>query len=155
MKVYIGPYRKNVSRKINIRIDKYDSWNADHTIALIAVPLLKQLQQEKHGAPNVDDEDVPDAIKSVNAKAKETEWDVDEFHFDRWDYVLGEIIWALEQVVEDKTDDFYDWSAAPKDIGVVEMMATLKVDEKGMKAYHERKQKGLSLFGKYYLALWD
>lgn len=155
MKVYIGPYRKKAERKINIRIDAYDSWNADHTIALIAAPLLKQLQKEKHGAPNVDDEDVPDAIKSVNAKAKETERDVDEFHFDRWEYVLNEIIWALDQVVEDKSDDFYDWSAVPKDVGVVEMMATMKVDEQGLKEYHDRKRKGLMLFGKYYLALWD
>src|SRR6056300_1710880 len=31
-------------RKIKIRIDKYDTWAMDHTLALIALPMLKQLK---------------------------------------------------------------------------------------------------------------
>ena len=50
MKVFIGPYPEgNDKRQVEIQIDHYDSWNADHTIAMIAVPLLKQLQETKHG----------------------------------------------------------------------------------------------------------
>ena len=69
-------------RKIKIRIDPYDTWSMDHTLALIIVPMLKQLKARQHGAPNVDDEDVLENLRSINAKPKE-DWEVDEFHFDR------------------------------------------------------------------------
>ena len=67
------------TRKIKIRIDPYDTWSVDHTLALIIVPMLKQLKARQHGAPNVDDEDVPENLCSINAKPKE-DWEVDEFH---------------------------------------------------------------------------
>ena len=49
-----------VHPQINIvRIDRYDTWSMDHTLADIILPMLKQLDATKHGAPHVDDEDVP------------------------------------------------------------------------------------------------
>ena len=68
-----------------IKIDKYDTWSMDHTLAMIVLPMLKQLQATKHGAPNVDDEDVPEELKSTSAPAKEKEYDTDGNHFKRWD----------------------------------------------------------------------
>jgi hypothetical protein len=42
MKVYIGPYKKTSDeRKIDVRIDKYDTWNMDSTLAYIILPMLK------------------------------------------------------------------------------------------------------------------
>ena len=46
MKVYIGPYKEDDSpRKESIHIHDYDTWNMDHTLALIALPMLKQLKE--------------------------------------------------------------------------------------------------------------
>ena len=57
-------------RKIKVRIDNYDVWGADHTMALVIHPILKLLQESKHGAPLVDDEDVPEELKSTSAPPK-------------------------------------------------------------------------------------
>ena len=147
-------------RQIYVRIDKYDSWSADHTIALIAVPLLKQLQLSKHGAPNVDDEDVPEGLnlRSYETdKLKASEHDVDENHFKRWDWVLGEIIWALEQKVSDHGESqFYsktDSDLKSKDIN--ELVNNIEIDYVGLEAWQQRKSRGYKLFGKYYENLWD
>jgi hypothetical protein len=147
-------------RQIYIRIDKYDSWSADHTIALIAVPLLKQLQISKHGAPNVDDEDVPEGLnlRSYETdKLPESEYSPDENHFKRWDWVLGEIIWALEQKTSDDVDSqFYtrlDPQLKTKDFE--KQMANTVIDFAGMEAWQQRKTRGYKLFGKYYENLWD
>lgn len=50
MKVRIGPYRKN--KALRIEIDDYDMWNADHTLALIIVPLLKKLKENSYSFPS-------------------------------------------------------------------------------------------------------
>ena len=147
------------SRQVYIRIDKYDSWSADHTIALIAVPLLKQLQISKHGAPNVDDEDVPEGqgLRSTEAEPKESEHDTDSNHFKRWDWVLGEIIWALEQKTSDTADtQFYtklDPALKTKDFE--KCMENIVIDMDGLDAWQKRKTRGYKLFGKYYENLWD
>ena len=141
-------------RKVEIRIDEYDSWNCDHTISLIALPLLKQLKEQKQGAPWVDDEDVPEELRSTSAKPKENEYDIDEFHFARWEYVLDCILWSLEQHANyDKEEDkFFHWDetqqtsegSAMNDLG----LGKCKIDKEGLEAYHARKQKGFVLFGK-------
>ena len=130
-------------RKVKIRIDNYDTWSADHTLSIIAVPLLKQLHATKHGAPFVDDEDVPDELKSTSAPPKENEWDTDDNHFKRWDWVLEEMIWAHEQL-GDPDSDIKFWDST-KDVW----------DKEGQLLWQERKKNGLRLFGKYYENLWD
>ena len=109
-----------------IKIDKYDTWSMDHTLAMIVLPMLKQLQETKHGSPNVDDEDVPEELKSTSAPAKENEYDTDENHFKRWDWVMDEMIWAFTSMAEDDDADIT-----------------------------ERHKNALRLFGKYYFSLWD
>lgn len=91
-----------------IKIDNYDTWSADSTLAPIILPMLKQLHEKKHGAPMTDDADVPEFLRSTAAKPKETEWDTDEFHFARWDWIMLEMIFAFEQLVkEDQGEDEY------------------------------------------------
>ena len=85
-------------RKIQIRIDKYDTWNMDNTLALIALPMLKQLRNTKHGAPWTDDEDVPEHLRSTAAEPKENEYHTDSNHFKRWNWIMDEMIWAFEMV---------------------------------------------------------
>lgn len=143
-------------RKVKIKIDPWDTWNTDHTLALIALPLLKQLKETNHGAPYTDDFDVPEHLRSYNAKPKEDEWATDEFHHNRWQYVLSEIIWSLEQHVDDKEEDkFYDQSEVKRPDDLIEQTRNIKVDSEGLEMHHKRKQKGFELLGKYWQCMWD
>jgi hypothetical protein len=146
MKINIGPYRKN--RKVEIRIDPYDTWSMDHTLALIIVPMLKQLKETKHGSPFVADVDVPEELRSTSAPIQESEWDAgmtDENHHKRWDWVMDEMIWAFEQTIDENSDkQFFDQSVGP-----------FSFDIEGYRAHMKRVDNGILLFGKYYQSLWD
>ena len=143
-------------RQVYVRIDNYDVWNMDHTLALIALPMLKRLREVKHGSPKVDDFDCPQHLWSTNAPPKANEWDTDAYWHDRWDYVLGEIIWAFEQEVdENSTDKFYDHSGVDESTDLNTQISKIKVDQDGLNHHEHRKQRGFVLFGKYYQALWD
>lgn len=122
-------------RKEHVRIDKYDTWDADHTLALIIHPMLVQLKATKHGSPFIEDADVPEKLRSTNAKPKEHDWDTDEFHHDRWDWVLDEMIYTFQTRVDDTWEDRPDSE---------EYVAELR-----------RIKNGFILFGKYYQNLWD
>jgi hypothetical protein len=113
--------------------------------------MLKQLKKTKHGAPYVDDEDVPEHLRTSAAKPKKNDYDVDEFHFKRWDWVLSEIIWAFGEEVKDKESNF--WIEKPKwnKDGIVSGI----LDKEKMNKYFGRKKNAFRLFGKYYENLWD
>ena len=147
-------------RKIKIHFDPWDSWSADHTLALIILPLLKQLDKTKHGAPFVDYEDAPKELLPPAGVVLES-GHVDDNHFKRWDYVLGEMIFAFESTVDESWQEQF----FPKDLNIQwkvlenghrEMISFLDgYDVEGMKAYEKRIQNGHTLFGKYYKCLWD
>lgn len=160
------PWLDKRPRKINIYIDGYDVWSADHTLALIIHPILVKLKENKHGSPMVDDEDVPEHLRATAADPKENEWDTDDNFFKRWDWVLDEMIWAFEQCAdEDKGESQFcsgeiDWSfVKDSDTGYSSMEYgpnhTFKVDREATKAHFDRIKNGHRLFGKYYFALWD
>lgn len=157
MKVHIGSYPEgNEKRIIDIQIDEWDSWNADHTLSLIALPLLKQLQETKHGSAMVDDEDVPEEIRSTSAAPKDNEWDTDEFVHARWEHVLSEILWSLEQHVDYDSDrKFYDHSEVNEDDDLMDQIHSIKIDREGLAAFEKRKQNGFRLLGKYWQNMWD
>jgi hypothetical protein len=143
-------YRK---RRIWVHIDPYDTWNMDGTLAHIILPMLKQLKDTKHGAPYVDDEDVPEELRSTAAEPKENEWDTDSNHFKRWDWVMDEMIYAFTMNISAASDDEdQDWhtqiySREPKGWND-EKLAEARVIQK-------RISNGYRLFGKYYQGLWD
>tara|TARA_Y100000385_G_scaffold13595_1_gene13818 strand:- start:824 stop:1237 length:414 start_codon:yes stop_codon:yes gene_type:complete len=137
MRVRIGPYRKNQAK--NIEIEPFDTWSMDYTLALIVYPMLVQLKDTTHGAPNVDDEDVPEELRSTNASPKDNEWDTDEYWFKRWDWVLDQMIYSFKY----KADD-------------VCLYLNFKPEEKeAMNNEQDRISNGFRLFGKYYENLWD
>jgi hypothetical protein len=121
-------------RRIVVKLDPWDSWSADHTLSLIILPLLKQLQATKHGSPIVDNADAPEDMHGSE------DIQHDEKVHERWDYVLGEMIWAFEQITTDGWEDQY---------------FTNGYDREGHKAHQDRISNGLRLFGRYYQALWD
>ena len=143
--------------KINyVKIDHWDTWSMDHTLAYMIVPMLKQLKQDKHGAPMVDDEDVPEHLRSTSAPPKENEYDIDDFHFQRWDWVMDEMIWAFEQkLIDDDDGKFFDWSEVDRSQSINEQAKLVKIDRVGLDAHRARKTNGYRLFGKYYEGLWD
>jgi len=144
--------------KINyVKIDRWDTWSMDYSLSFIVVPMLKQLKETKHGSPFVDDEDVPEELKSTSAPPKENDYDTDENHFKRWDWALNEMIWAFEQNLdtnsEEKFFDHAEWDEKEKDFG--KNLHKIKIDQPGLKAHQDRKANGFRLFGKYYQGLWD
>jgi hypothetical protein len=160
---WIQDHRK---RHVYVKIDNYDAWGADHTLSLIALPLLEKLRDTKHGSPNVDDEDVPAGLglRSTEAPPKENSWDTDDNWHDRWAWVLDEIIWAHRQEVHDDPDSAACWTHDVPDAnwpfpstktGIERMLGNLKCDDVALAALAARKQNGFRLFGKYYQSLWD
>ena len=164
-----------VDRKIDyVKIDRWDTWSMDHTLSYIILPMLKQLQATKHGSCLVDDEDVPDELKSTSAPPKENEWDTDDNTHKRWDWVLNEMIFAFEHKVDDSWEENFregeidhvwipvdkDGNEVPKGEHRYYQMGegpnhTYKCDYEGLQKVHERMKNGFRLFGKYYEGLWD
>ena len=164
-----------IDRKIDyVKIDRWDTWSMDHTLSYIILPMLKQLQATKHGSCLVDDEDVPDELKSTSAPPKENEWDTDDNTHKRWDWVLNEMIFAFECKVDDSWQDKFrsgeidhtwipidkDGNEVPKGEHTHYQMGqgpnhTYKCDYDAIEKVQKRISNGFRLFGKYYEGLWD
>ena len=149
-----------------VKIDYWDVWGMDHTLAQIIVPMLKQLKKQKQGYPLVADEDVPEHLRSTNAAPKENKYDWDEFAEARWEWVLDEMIQAFECDMDDTWEDKYysgniDFKFVPDENNpnyskmVDGPNHSWRVDEEGLKAHSDRNDNGRRLFAKYYKALWD
>jgi len=94
-------------RRVDVHIDKWDTWGMDSTLSLIILPMLIQLKETKHGSPQVEDEDVPEGLglRSTDAEPKEDEWNADSNIHERWDWVMDEMIWAFTQINDDNNDE--------------------------------------------------
>lgn len=137
MKVKIGPYLDDGShcydtRKIEVKIHDYDTWSMDHTLAVIILPMLKQLKETQHAFPS-------DVAKDESTM----QWPQQSFDFyiesdnmalekgeKEWNAILDKMIFAFEKITE---LDRYWFD------GEIEE----KIDE------------GCRLFGQYYRSLWD
>jgi hypothetical protein len=132
-----------------VKIDPWDTWSMDSTLSPIILALLRQLHADNHGAPYTDDADVPSELRSTTKSAqlaKENDWDTDGNHFQRWNWILKEMIWAFEQLADtDNDDQFYT--------GVHN--ESREFDKTGYQEHQKRISNGTRLFGKYYQNLWD
>jgi len=126
-------------QKVKVRIDPWDTWSMDHTLANIILPMLKQLKATKHSAPWVAVADVPRELRPTKKDILEYEknGNTDPKFFERWDWVLDEIIYAFD--CKANKDDMY-----------------MRFDDAlDMEREQERISNGFRLFGKYYENLWD
>ena len=179
MKVKIGPYPTHrwyhnwlfeklgwkSEQKVSVRIDEFDTWSMDHTLAYIIVPMLKQLKEIKHGGPYVYPEDVPTELRPTKEEltAYSSKGETDIHFFDRWDWVMDEMIFAFESKNKEWELQFYsgehDVNYISREDGMTELVKgpndTFKIDQEGRAAYQERISNGFRLFGKYYENLWD
>lgn len=158
-------------RKTKVHIDRWDTWSMDHTLALIIHPMLIQLKNTKQGSPHVDDEDVPEHLRSSAATPLTQDQiergEIDALHHERWNYVLDEMIYAFAcEIDENWEDQFHS--------GEIDHV-WVETEENGQKMWelqvgpnhthvfdHEaqteamnRRANGRMLFAKYYHALWD
>ncbi len=137
MKVFIGPYpgaRSKKERRLSIRIDPFDTWSMDVTLAEIILPMLIQLKATQHGYPN----DFYEGDIEKNIPPGEIGGGPEA-----WAAVLDKMIWSFQEIVDDNymeklRDDGYGREWYEK-----------------VQAHDEKIQEGLNLFGKFYRALWD
>jgi len=159
-------------RKEYVKIDRWDAWSADHTLSLIIVPLLTEMRKNLHGAPLIDDDDVPKCLQSTEDKdftsSMKEKGEVDKFHHKRWEYIIDKIIWSMTQIRDDtwgeqfhtgETDIIWKELDSKIDGDVMYEMKkgpndTSKFDAKGHKKYSAEIDEGTRLFGKYYRNLW-
>ena len=179
MKVKIGKYPAHrwyhnwlyrtfgysADQDVSVKIDKWDTWSMDHTLAYIVKPMLLQLKSTKQGAPYVYPEDVPAELRPTKKELTEytKNGETDSKFFDRWDWVLDEMIFAFESKHDDWEEQFssgehdVQWIELDNDMGelVKGPNDTFEIDWEGRTAYQERISNGFKLFGKYYENLWD
>ena len=153
-------------RTIKVHIDRWDTWSMDDTLAHIILPMLVQLKATKHGAPQVDIDDVPKHLKPTKKAlaAYNKDGTTDEQFFERWDWVLDEMIFAFDSKVNDGWEDQFETGESDLQFlqledGMSQMVEgpnhTKVYDWEGRKAYEARIANGFRLFGKYYQNLWD
>ena len=149
-------------RKINIKVHSYDSWSADQTIAMLIVPLLKEIRNSKQGFSIVDDEDVPENLRSDKSPPL-TQEEINCGHYDelapaRWDWILDEMIWTFEQHTNDDWEEQY--CSGTSDLQIVGGNLvdgpnhTFKIDMESRRKHMDRMLRGRMLFAKYYEGLW-
>ena len=178
MKVKIGKFpKRGDSRKIDVQIEKFDTWSLDHTLAIIIYPALIQLKASKHGVPSELVNDVGGENYSQQDSFdfyKESHNDAFEIACQRWDDILDKMIWSFEQLLKDDYSEKYhhgksDWDFVESDkqypnpiSGVMEPTYQMVdkdptshwYDHVGQELHEARIQEGLELFGKYYRNLW-
>tara|TARA_B110000977_G_scaffold63836_1_gene86798 strand:+ start:2911 stop:3414 length:504 start_codon:yes stop_codon:yes gene_type:complete len=72
------------TQKVKVHIHRWDTWSMDDTLAVIILPMLKQLKETKHSYPQ-------------------------ELSEEEWDDILDEMIWAFEQKCKDDWISEYDY----------------------------------------------
>ena len=150
-------------QKINVRIDRWDTWSMDHTLGPIILPMLVQLKRDNHGAPNVDQADVPKELRASKKQRVKynTNGTTDPNHFKRWDWIMDEMIWSFEQKCRDDWEgDYYKYEAVDSKDATegTESLFGLKLvweDREGQAAHQARMTNGFRLFGVYFENLWD
>ena len=177
MRVKLGRYLNSKERKIDIQIDKFDTWSLDHTLSLIILPALIQLKLTKHGVPS---EFVNDSAEDYHDQAtfdfmKEDKDEVFQKGCDAWDETLDKMIWSFQQIALadydtkyhhgdikigwKKSDKQYPNPVTGKSEPTYEMVDENPdehwYDQVGHALHEERIQEGVDLFAKYFRNLWD
>jgi hypothetical protein len=155
-----------------VKIDYWDTWSMDNTLAPIILPMLRRLRETKHGSHMVDLVDVPEHLRTTGTQEYDEQFVFDFYKEDksydddypnihsRWEWVLDEMIWAFEQKADDDAEaQFFDHSECDDEKKPWDndgnYVSKLKVDWDGLKAWQKRKENGFRLFGLYYENLWD
>lgn len=162
------------SQKVKVKVDDWDVWSMDNTLAFVILPMLKKYKENMKGGPWVEPEDVPEHLRPSYEDTKNFNRDgsTDEKHFERWEYVVDSMIWSFEQINSDWETQFHsgngDYIFTPVDAdgNVVSKEEakyfrldhgpdhTAEFDFENYKKHNEKIEYGLTMFGKYYRSLW-
>lgn len=167
MKVNLGGYPvKTRQRNISVKIDRYDTWNLDHTLALIILPALLQYKECCHGIPNdfADNSGNDDVNGQMSFDFyQETHREAFDQSVERWNETLDKMIWSFYQIIVDDDSRYHHGEAVythKKVTGDLSEVVDTNpedhwYDHKGHELHEQRIQEGLELFGKYFRNLWD
>ena len=156
-------------RKTKIKIDEYDVWSMDTTLAIIILPMLIKLKEQKHG--------IPGNMTALTYTSNSSQHSFDfyeegdslshETGSSQWDEIMDKMIWSFEQLQPDcdweeqywNTKPELDLSEYPEDEGKDIIPVRWKVEgDHDRSGYMNKKKKideGLLLFGKFFRSLWD
>jgi hypothetical protein len=176
MRINIGKFLDKKSRRVNITIDRYDTWGLDHTLSLIILPSLIQLKESKQGIPfefaDVGGEKYSSAQGSFEFYEETHDWAFNEAA-KLWDDALDKMIWSFSQLAADDYSQKYhhgegDYEFMEEKVidplsGKVETFfqlvhgnaSTRWYDHVGHTMHDERIQEGLDLFSRHFRSLWD
>lgn len=133
-----------LDRTVKVKVDTFDTWNLDNTLAHVIHPALvrfRQLSDERYGCMLTYDEDVPEYLKDLRLGCEKDGFTTDDnvsYHKLREYWVLDEMIFAFGEI-SNGTENEPD----------------ITLGNDAYVAYHERINNGLLLFAKYYRSLWD
>jgi len=135
---------------VKVRVDPWDTWSMDETLAPIILPMLKQLKETKQGGPWVAVEDVPTDLRPTAEEVLHYNalGYTDDKFFARWDWVLDEMIHAFQQKCADDWTEQFCIEDSSAEWG-------FRMDSEGVTKEQERISNGFRLFGKYFENLWD
>lgn len=147
-----GEQRGCVSKQ-KVKIDYYDSWNCDWTLAQIIAPLLAHLKEHKNSFGKIDLEDVPETLHSTFSE--------EGYSCEAYMWVLDEIIYAMSEIANHKPNepelytkrvDYLPSEDDPLELGSLDPIEGAMDD---YTAYNARIQAACCLFGKYFQTFWD
>lgn len=152
-------------RTVKVKVNNYDVWNMGETLAIVIVPMLKELKRQKQGHPWTDHADGPWYYRFQSDTDAHNYNETGSYSGARWDWIMDEMIWAFEQINTEDYDQKYwlergeiDWDAGELDENNCRPIIWKKesrVDWDGLKLHEAAINNGLRLFGKYYRNLWD
>jgi len=151
----INRYNEWRGQKVRVHVENHDIWSADATIAHMVLPLLEKLRDEKHGYPLIDPKEIEGLPKELKPKKKEAEEYSKKGLPDpkaeaRWNWVLNEMIFAMECIIDNSWEDEFFGRDDPDD-----MLSVKMIDKEGYDNTHKRIDRGLRFFGLWFRALWD
>lgn len=118
-----------------IRIDPWDTWDAQCTAARILEPILIQFKQQSIGVPQSMFE--PGDPVNKNGVHTKVAWRKAK---KRWNAILDEMIWALHQCHDDAVE--------------ISILQNKKLVDEKLNEYYNRIQTGLKLFAIHFRDLW-
>lgn len=152
IKRYTSGKRDGTVRKIDVKLDKYDTWSIPWTLSQMLVPMLKQLKEAAHSYGGVDKEDCPAELRST--------YDEHGYSKSAYDWLLDELTWTFSEVASDMENEPHIFEdrvyIEGEDFGEhINSLVVIPEKKIEYEAYHKRIANGWRLFGRYGMGLWD
>lgn len=123
-------YRRHNLQVKEIVVEDEDIMSFESTLAPLVYAMLLKLQENDVSFGAVNNSDVPVDLRNMN-----------EYDYDRWQWLLNELIWTFEQVTLE--------APVYREPGTL-FEGSVDLTEE----YEKRIQNGYQLFGKYLATLW-